>query len=91
MWHRETTIENPKNINMFIATGIVNRETWVIISRALELQGPEDYYGTPAWPGKRFVVYDEVNDPSGKGTQAALALLGWSRSYLFCSRNWDPD
>ncbi|KAF1363731.1 hypothetical protein EJ07DRAFT_173638 [Lizonia empirigonia] len=76
MWHRETTEENRASIKMFVALGIINKETWVIISRALGLGYPDDYYGTPEWPGRQFrFLFNSVN-PLDEETEAALALLG---------------
>lgn len=76
MWHRETTEAIRKDIKYLMATSIVNDETNVITSRALGLANPEDYFGTPRWPGRDFVFYDSENDPTGERTSAAFALLG---------------
>ncbi|KAJ4993440.1 hypothetical protein SVAN01_00988 [Stagonosporopsis vannaccii] len=75
MWHRETTEENRKNIKCFLSTSIINEQTQIIVSRALNLENPEDGSGTPRWPGKDFEFHNP-DDVSGEMTEAAYALLG---------------
>lgn len=65
-----------------MATTVVNEQTQVIVSRALNLENPEDPAGTPRWPGKDFIFYDPA-DPSGEQAKAAYALLGMpSKTFL---------
>lgn len=79
MWHRETTEQNRENIQRFIAIGITNKETWVMISRALDLEDPEDWLGTPTYADRRkFVFFHPDHEDAAEETEAAYALLGKS-------------
>ena len=77
MWHRETTEQNRQNVQKFMAVGITNKETWVIISRALDLEDPEDPLGTLAYAQRRkFAFFHPDHKDAEEETEAAYALLG---------------
>lgn len=72
-----TTELNRQSVRKFMAVGITDKETFIIISRTLELTDEEDFLGTPNYTDRRkFVFFHPDHEDAAEESEAAYALLG---------------